>query len=266
MRKPNGYWTLERCLEEALKYKTRKEWEKKNASSYTIARKKGWLDQSCSHMREVKKAPNHWTLERCQEEALKYTTRYEWTSEHTASYSRAHKNGWLDQCCSHMTEIIKPKRYWTLERCKEEALKYNTRNEWRKKHNNSYSAASAKGLVDQCCSHMADGLGSDRDVVYVWQAEGQYYNGEKVYKIGITSARLGNQRVEQVAKTNDMQAKLIVLQYVGRYYTPTLEQHLLAFGEDPKLDATDGSTEFRALTDEQLQTIIAIIKAHPIQL
>jgi hypothetical protein len=39
---------------------------------------------------------------------------------------------------------------------------------------------------------------------------------------------------------------------------------LLTFGEDPKLDIPDGRTEFRALTNEELQVIIKIIESHPI--
>jgi predicted GIY-YIG superfamily endonuclease len=49
-RKPNGYWTKERCVEEALKYKKRSEFHKKSQGAYFSARKNGWLDEICLHM------------------------------------------------------------------------------------------------------------------------------------------------------------------------------------------------------------------------
>ncbi|ALP47420.1 hypothetical protein phiST2_0046 [Vibrio phage phi-ST2] len=43
---------------------------------------------------------------------------------------------------------------WTLERLKEDALKYKTRTEWCKNSQGAYCAASKRGLLDECCSHM----------------------------------------------------------------------------------------------------------------
>jgi uncharacterized protein YnzC (UPF0291/DUF896 family) len=43
---------------------------------------------------------------------------------------------------------------WTLEECKEIALRYNTRSEWEKNDNKSYSAALRNGWLEQCCGHM----------------------------------------------------------------------------------------------------------------
>jgi hypothetical protein len=45
-------------------------------------------------------------------------------------------------------------QHWTLEECKEIALRYNTRKEWVKNDNKSYSAAHKKGWLEQCCGHM----------------------------------------------------------------------------------------------------------------
>lgn len=49
MRKPNGWWTYERCHIEAKKYMTRSEYQKK-CPSYQAAHENGWLDEICSHM------------------------------------------------------------------------------------------------------------------------------------------------------------------------------------------------------------------------
>jgi hypothetical protein len=49
-QKPNGYWTKERCMEEALKYKTRTEWHKNHRKSYDAAHRKRWVDECATHI------------------------------------------------------------------------------------------------------------------------------------------------------------------------------------------------------------------------
>lgn len=49
-------WNLEICKINALKYKTRKEWETQSVSAYTIAHKNGWLEECCAHMEKSKTA------------------------------------------------------------------------------------------------------------------------------------------------------------------------------------------------------------------
>lgn len=44
-RKPKGYWTKERCQEEALKYESRSEFKKYSGSAYNIVKKNKWLDE-----------------------------------------------------------------------------------------------------------------------------------------------------------------------------------------------------------------------------
>ena len=48
--KPHGYWTKERCQEEALKYTTKKEFGLYSASAYNRAKKLKIIDDICSHM------------------------------------------------------------------------------------------------------------------------------------------------------------------------------------------------------------------------
>lgn len=43
LRLPKGYWTKERCLIEAKKYKNISEWKKKSPSSYNISKKNNWV-------------------------------------------------------------------------------------------------------------------------------------------------------------------------------------------------------------------------------
>jgi hypothetical protein len=46
-KKPNGYWTVERVAEEARKYPTRKEFQRRASSAYSKAAKMGWVRLFC---------------------------------------------------------------------------------------------------------------------------------------------------------------------------------------------------------------------------
>jgi superfamily II DNA or RNA helicase len=153
-RKPNGHWTLENCKAEALKYKTRNEWCTKGSGSYTSAQKNGWIEECSLHMVEQQKPGGYWSLEICKAEALKYKSKTEWHKANPYSYGYARRNGWLESCCSHMKETKKPNGYWTLERCKEEAMKFKSTRQWQKNHAASYGAAYRAGWLDLCRSHM----------------------------------------------------------------------------------------------------------------
>lgn len=57
IQKPHGYWTKERCLKEARKYKTVAEWQKNDGNTYQRARIKGWLADCKKHMRDGQGKP-----------------------------------------------------------------------------------------------------------------------------------------------------------------------------------------------------------------
>ena len=109
-RKGRGYWTKENCHVEALKYDTRTKFLNECFSAYRAAQKGKWLDEICSHMKEVMKPSGYWTKERCTEEAKKYETRYAFQSQAQSAYHAARKFGWLDQICLHMGCMGKRKK------------------------------------------------------------------------------------------------------------------------------------------------------------
>jgi len=155
-RMPHNYWTLELCLESALKYKNRKEWEENDCSAYSATLKhKELYDKCVLHMEELKKPTNYWTFEKCKEDAVNYKTRTDWAKGNGSAHQAASENRWLNVCCSHMKEIKKEKGFYTLEYCKEEALKYDSIQKWRDSDNKkSYGAAKKYGWMSECTEHM----------------------------------------------------------------------------------------------------------------
>ena len=100
------------------------------------------------------KPKGYWDKERCQIESLKYKTRNEFHIKNYNAYISSCRNGWLDEVCFHMVELRKPNGYWNKKRCKEDALNYTSRAEYKKKSGSSYNSSKDNGWLDEVCSHM----------------------------------------------------------------------------------------------------------------
>jgi len=112
IRKPKNYWTLERCIEDALNYNSRSEWAR-NSIAYQKARKNGWFEECCGHMVELCKPNGYWNnLERCIEEAKKYSSIAKWQRNNSSSYVSSRSHGWLDLCCGHMKSIESKSKFY----------------------------------------------------------------------------------------------------------------------------------------------------------
>jgi len=146
-------WNKEKCKEEALKYKTRREFGTNCSSGYTSARINGWLDDICQHMKILIRK-NYWCKELCLKEAQKYKTRQDFIENSKGAYAFAKKHGWLNDMYSHMEEKKKPNGFWSKEKCKEEALKYNTRKELELNCNGAFLSIKRNKWQKELYNHM----------------------------------------------------------------------------------------------------------------
>lgn len=152
--KTRNHWTKERCAEEALKYPTRRQFQKGCQSAYQKAYKEHWLDEICTHMKTVGKPCGYWTKEMCAVEARKHRTRMDFQQANPSAYNKANQEGWLDEICSHIRIISKNNKEWTNETCRMEALKYKTRTDFKRKSPSAYYKAKREGWLEEICSHM----------------------------------------------------------------------------------------------------------------
>jgi hypothetical protein len=102
-RKPNKYWTYEKCKAEALKYETMKLFRNECKGAYGSIKKNKWLGELCSHLIYEVKPKGYWTKERCHIEALKHEHRVDFKNGGTTAYSKSIEFGWIDEVCSHMS-------------------------------------------------------------------------------------------------------------------------------------------------------------------
>jgi hypothetical protein len=147
-------WTFKACCEEALKYNSRSEYRKQSNASYESARKNKWLNDVCPHMKLPMKPNGYWTLERCQEEALKYNKRKDFQKNSGGAYQACLRNNWSDIVFYHMLEVKRPNGYWTKEKCREEAIKFLTRSEIQKCSSAVYKTIMQNNWDDELFSHM----------------------------------------------------------------------------------------------------------------
>lgn len=125
-------WDYDKCYEEAKKYSSRTEFQKKCSTAYEKSRKSNWIDD---YTWLIKPAPRTsvWDYGSCYEEAQKYKTRKQFQKGCSSAYKKACEKGWLKDYSwfvnGHILEGQK-RRKWNYETCYEEAKKYNSRTEF----------------------------------------------------------------------------------------------------------------------------------------
>jgi len=165
----NIKWTKEKCQEEALKYKTKNDFKKRNGAAYNSAYCNNWLPDICTHMFKKYKDMNYWTKEKCQEEALKYKFRNDFKKNSKIAYGKSIQEKWINEICQHMEMKYQPDTYYTKEKCQEEALKYKTRTEFCKGSNIFYKKSLKNNWLNEICSHMLKFGNRQYRCIYVYE-------------------------------------------------------------------------------------------------
>lgn len=158
LKQKNGTWTKQACIEEAAKFQSKVEWAKESPSSYVIAQRNGWLSECSTTLMPLRKHEGY-TKSEVIENAKLFQTRAEWRNSSgkkgpSPYYSVAQRNGWLVECCEHMSLVKKPNGYWTKEKCIEDAKLYLSIKEWKTHSNGAYQISLRSGWLDKCIKHM----------------------------------------------------------------------------------------------------------------
>jgi len=149
------YWTYEKCKEVALLCEHRTIFRMKYSGAYASSKRNDWLDDVCSHMIDGNII---WTYEKCKEIALKYDMKKDFYKNEKQAYNSCINNNWLDKLCSHMTELKNKNNFFTYEKCKEIALKYNKKTLFLQEQQYSYKIAFKNNWLDDICSHMEQNI------------------------------------------------------------------------------------------------------------
>ena len=155
-RKPIKYWNYDTCLEAALIYTNKKDFKEQSQGAYTYARKHNFLNKIFETVKyDIKFNPSdYWSYDRCYKEALKYNNKKDFKNNSSQSYRVSYKNRWIDQICNHMIQKEKPSKYWTYEKCSEEALKYKHFSDFKKESAGACHFAWKNNYTKEITSHM----------------------------------------------------------------------------------------------------------------
>jgi len=208
-KKPNGYWTFDRCKQEAAKYNKKSEFEKGSGSAYIISLKNKWIDEICPHMKSPQKPSGYWNEDRCVAEAKKYSKVSDFEKSCPSAIDAARRLGIYKKCVAHMESPQRPKKYWSKEKCKQHAYECKTISEFASKYGFAYNKCLKQGWID-VFEHM-ERKKSDRDVFYLWRSCLTCEDGKSVYKFGITSKRLGKIRINQCSSSLGISVEEIIV-------------------------------------------------------
>lgn len=258
------YWDKEAIFAEAKKHDLRSTWKAMSQGSYFAAKQisEQFFIDCCTHMRDgIKEKKSKYTHEALLADAAKYETKTHWLNNSRNMYRAAAKisGEFFDLCCSHMQALFVT---WAEDSLLAIAQKYSARIDWQREDNKSYQAARARSneFFEQCCEHMKRPV-ADNDTVYLWKAKGVFFNGMPVFKVGVTSEKFGTKRIEQVAAEFGVEYEILALTKVNGKAT-AIESQMLAIGINPKLVSFAGSTEFRAMDEQQVAQTINLMTQH----
>jgi len=197
------------------------------------------------------------TIEKFKDNVLaaKAITREE--CKNVSGYSSIRRQGLLIQAFDELG-IASTKTVWSLGLVKERALQYNTKAEFKRLDPKAYNySVKYSGAHAEVTSHMIPSSNCDNDAIYIWRVIGE----ENLYKIGVTSVKLGCHRIEHVARRAGMEYEVVILQAVNGKATD-IESLLLSSVDKYEFDRKfDGSTEFRLLSTSELTMMVDIIKS-----
>ena len=251
MRKPHNFkWNEGAIRKAASTFSTRSEFERHEASAVNAARQRhpGLLDELFP--RKLRAA---WDEASVREEAKKYKSKKDFQENSTAE-PVARKLGILDDL-----GFTRPKNHrfkWTEEAIREEAKKYSTKREFERFSRGASERARVIGIIDTL--GLKEYPPSDNNVLYIWRALGQFFNGDPVYKVGVTSARLGAARLKSVSKASGFELEVVCFENL-KVKASQVERQILKLGSDPKYLGFNGASEFRAFNASALNAAMQII-------
>ena len=100
----------------------------------------------------------YWTTEDAAGEAMKYSTRTEFSLGSPRAYRFAVRVGILDHICRHMENPTNQK--WTDTALKSEAEKYKNRTDFRNGSPKAYQVIVSRRIMEYMCSHMEEFQGN----------------------------------------------------------------------------------------------------------
>jgi len=145
----------------------------------------------------------------------------------------------------------KTSKWWNNERAIAEAKKYRQRSDFSKLSSGAYEHVLRNGIEQQAFAHM-ESLNSDYDSVYIWVSD-RIVNGKLLAKVGVTSERLGIERIKSVSRKSGICAVSIYMMETKKALD--VEREIKSKYPQAGITGFNGCTEFISLTGKELNKL-----------
>src|SRR5690554_1201368 len=241
-------WTVERALEKSKQFQTRKDFRVncRSAYAYLVKKKKTHL---LKFETEVKLHLVDYFDVIC--DIKKCTTRSELFKKYPSSYAAVFNHEKLKQIYNSHFGRGKTSKWWNNERAIAEAKKYKHRSDFSRLSSGAYEYVLRNGIEQQAFAHM-ERLKSDYDSVYIWVSD-KIENGKYLAKVGVTSKRLGFERIKSVSRKSGIRAAAIYMMETKNALD--VERKIKSKYPQAGLTGFNGCTEFISITEEELKNL-----------
>jgi len=178
--------------------------------------------------------------------------RLEFSQKFPGLCSAARKRKIMNYVCGHMP-ASKTAAKWTFCKVFNIAKNYKSQTEFCKSNSGAADFALKSGIMPAVTAHMQR-LNSDYNVVYAW---GYWDDNVLVCKFGVTSQRLGEERIKSVSKKSGIPIEFQIM--IKTRSSIEAEKHLVAMGNDAGFKGFNGSSEFRVFHKDDLKKIYEVM-------
>lgn len=235
-----GFWSAESALKEASKYLTRSDLIKYNEGCYKYLLAHDLLKYVSQECR------TYWTEESAIKEAKRFKNKFSLQKQNGSCYNYLLRNDLL-----YKVFRAESKNTWCKESVEESAKQCSNRMEFKYRFPGAHKWAYRNGYLNKLFGQTLNNPSSDYDTIYLWKVKG--YNN--LYKIGVTSRRLKDHRIEYVCRKSGLKCDWVKFFYTKE--TISLEREFLKMGKQYTFESPfSGSTEFRILEDKELSLVL----------
>ena len=198
-KSPRWTYTYEMCYDCAKQYTNCRDFQSNSKNEYHAAYRNGWIKDYTWFFPLLRKS---YDRDSCYEEAKKYKTFTEFRKNNESCYRVAKEKGWTEDYTWLKVIHSSPHTWDDFEKCKNEALKFKSKKEFREMSPSCYDLSYKRGWLenfDWLIDERIDLYKGNIDSVYVYEFE-----NENVAYIGRTLIRRQKARdVEHLFDVDD---------------------------------------------------------------
>lgn len=244
-KKKKPKWDKESIRQIAKAFSSRSEFAAKNKPAYEAARLLRMLPEL------FRLRLKQWDDQLVRQESAKYTTRTEFAKGSAAAYNAARRLKIIDQLYPSLLKS------WTEAEVRKIAKTCSSKKDLKRVCATAYNAALRLNIIDDLFENQPQV--AERDCVYLWSVKDE----PGLYKVGITSHKMGEYRISQVAKEAKFSPQLVFLVKVGYENAKVIERKMKRLGTPYKFSKKFyGHSEFRYLSPSEVAECVKLSINH----